>query len=119
MDRKIEVVLIELPVKQRLRLKRPELFTYGFYLPLKLLSKILILFGGIQLYKLAQIIYLRYELLPWIIAVLKCIEILESLLSLLGIIPEIWSLCLLLDSFYLIFSPRLFKDASIQYRLLP
>ena len=119
MDRKIEVVLIELPVKQRLRLKRPELLTYGFYLPLKFFSKILILFGGIQLYKLAQIIYLRYELLPWIIAVLKRVQPLVCLLRLILVIPEIGGKGLLLFSLYLILNPGLFKDASILGRLLP
>ena len=117
MDCKEDIILIVLAIENQP--ERSEFSIKRVYLSLKLLPETFIVFIGIKLQKLLDIIDFVNELLPWIIAVLKCIEILESLLSLLGIIPEIWSLCLLLDSFYLIFSPRLFKDASIQYRLLP
>ena len=119
MDCEEDIILIVLSIKKRLEPERLELTIKGINLSLKFLSQVLVILIGIKLQKLLDIIDFVNELLPWIIAVLKRIEILESLLSLLRIIPEIRSLCLLLDSFYLIFSPRLFKDASIQYRLLP
>ena len=119
MDCKEDIILIVLAIEKRFQPERSEFSIKRVYLSLKLLPETLIVFIGIKLQKLLDIIDFANELLPWIIAVLKRIEILESLLSLLRIIPEIWSFCLLLDSFYLIFSPSLFKDASIQYRLLP
>ena len=119
MDGEIEVVLVELAIKKGLGLERFELLCNSFYLTFKLQPQILILFRAVKLYELAQVLNLRDEILPWVVAVLECVEPLVGLLCIILVIPEIRRECLLLLFFYLILNPGLFKDASILGRLLP
>ena len=113
-----DVVLIILAIEQCLQSEWLELLIKLINLLSNLAAERLIILALIKLHQLFNVIDFANKLLPWIITILERIKLLESLLSGGTVIPEIWSSCLLLNFFYLILSPSLFKDASIQCRLL-
>ncbi len=118
MNSEEDVVLVILAIEKRLQPQRPEFLIKLLYLSLKFPFQTLVILSLIEFQKFFCLIDFINKLLPGIITIFQCIEILESLLCLLRIIPEIGSSSLFLYRFYLIFCPGLFKDASRQYRLL-
>ncbi len=91
MNSQEDVVLIILAIKKSFQPKRTELGIELLDLSLKLLSKVLIILSLIKLYKLLSLVDLINKLLPGIVTIFQGIQILESLLSFLWIIPEIRS----------------------------